>query len=216
MGREVEFSWSLKGPPPDRTYLEDTLLPDLATRGSAMLFVGVADYTGHYDRLVGSGVRFVTTDASLDIDEHGKPEFIFNISDPNFSHQLRQALAANREDIVYFDSIVLNGIFGWGTNTEPAIEQSLHNAYHLLRPGGALLLGWNSPEYPTKINLSDERLLEMVRATNFLVNTIEGDEIFTGPQTKKWSPQMHSEYQFHRYVLAEKPRSPVHWKKKNR
>ncbi len=125
----TEFDWGPDGPPPDRSYLEDVLLPQLAQEGPCMLSVGVANYTKCYRRIVGKarpGIQYVTTDAGVDLDEKGIPILRLNVTDPNFPDQIRSSLRKKRKEFPHFDSIVLNGIIGWGINSIDEIKQAMN------------------------------------------------------------------------------------------
>ncbi len=48
-----------------------------------------------------------------------------------------------RRIISLIDLIIYNGVVGWGTNDQEAIEESLKQCYLALRPEGILVFGWN-------------------------------------------------------------------------
>jgi SAM-dependent methyltransferase len=202
------IGWGFKGTPSDRAYLETVLLPGLAQTGSAMLFVGVAPYTDRYKDIVGPG--FVTTDpARPDL-----ADFTLDFSHPEFPSQIRAGLVKKGTPIASFDSVVANGVIGWGIETEDDVRQSFRNAHTLLRPGGSLLLGWNSAEYRTNaalidneaqgVVLPDRTILGLVRDEGFDVREIGGVAVFTGPPEKPWDSLPADERFFHRYVMAGK------------
>lgn len=119
----------------DRRWLEGQWLPQLAARDDvrSILFVGVRWYTRHYPSLV-PGKRFVT----LDIDPraarfgNGTAHVVGDACDV--------ARLLPRDSI---DSVVFNGVFGWGLDDAQGLERALDGLAQVLRPRGELLFGWN-------------------------------------------------------------------------
>ena len=58
------------------------------------------------------------------------------------------------------DYVLMNGVYGWGLNSEPAMAIALKAIYRSLRPGGVLLLGWNTDEEHDPIDLENFELLK--------------------------------------------------------
>lgn len=47
-------------------------------------------------------------------------------------------------DSSFFDIVMLNGVFGWGINSREDQDKALQCIREVLRPGGVLLLGWDT------------------------------------------------------------------------
>ena len=43
----------------------------------------------------------------------------------------------------HFDFVLMNGVFGWGLNERPAIENAFAAVHTVLAPNGVFVLGWN-------------------------------------------------------------------------
>jgi SAM-dependent methyltransferase len=74
-----------------------------------------------------------------------------------------------------FDLVLMNGVFGWGLNQAPAIEQAIAAIHAVLRPGGLFVLGWNNLPGLVPVPLDQVRalrafspyLLEPLNGTSF-------------------------------------------------
>jgi SAM-dependent methyltransferase len=121
--------------PQDRRWLEGRWLPQLAARDDvrSILFVGVRWYTRHYPSLV-PGKRFVT----LDIDPRAAR--FGNGADHRVGDVCEVARLLPAGSI---DSVVFNGVFGWGLDDASSTERALDGLAEVLRPHGELLFGWN-------------------------------------------------------------------------
>lgn len=98
-----------------------------------ILFVGVAPYTRYYYRLF-PNVAFKTIDKDPGTAGWGTPGHHTSIDTMN-------AIQVFDEDT--FDVVILNGVYGWGTNTAQHLHKVLENIHKILRPDGLLLFGWN-------------------------------------------------------------------------
>ena len=135
--RELAHRLGLAEPalPADRHWLERQWLPQLAARDDvrSILFVGVRRYTHRYASLV-PGKRFVT----LDIDP-GAARF----------GNGRDHVVGDARDVARLvppgsiDSVVFNGVFGWGLDDASGLGRALDGLAEVLRPRGELLFGWN-------------------------------------------------------------------------
>jgi SAM-dependent methyltransferase len=56
-----------------------------------------------------------------------------------------------------FDSVILNGVFGFGVNTIPEMNQTIESVKRILRSGGLLLLGWNTDLTADPLTLDEMR-----------------------------------------------------------
>jgi hypothetical protein len=129
-------------PDVSRKVLEAELLPAIAGRHSRVLFVGTSSYTYRYERLFRPG-QYTTIDSDPSQAVWGAADHIVAPVQEIGRH--RQAGA--------FDCVVLNGVFGFGTNDPPtmrAVAQALHD---VMPANGYLVLGWNDDmqEAPDKL-----------------------------------------------------------------
>jgi SAM-dependent methyltransferase len=145
-------------PPPSRKWLEQEVLPKMVSLGfRCILFVGAAPYTWHYERIVMRfGGAWVTCDANPSASVWGAHEHVvapIQQIDGRFSRDT-------------FDAVILNGVFGFGVDSEFEMNRSIVAVTKILRPGGLLLLGWNTGLTPDPLNL-DQMRLEFAPASLF-------------------------------------------------
>jgi hypothetical protein len=121
---------------PDRIYLKRELIPAVAGRGGKSLFVGCRRYTRHYPALFGvHGAECWTIDIDTTVARWGAPE----------RHVIGDILdALDYWRASTFDTIVLNGVSGFGLNSVRDQEAALRVCRVLLKTDGLLILGWNT------------------------------------------------------------------------
>lgn len=121
---------------PDRKLLAEAYLPGFAAEGGAILWVGCRAYTADdYDVLESGGATVWTTDIDPDAARWGRAS----------RHRTGDICEADAlfPDIV-FDAIVCNGVLGYGADSVEQQQKALAAMAAILRPGGRLLLGWNT------------------------------------------------------------------------
>ncbi|UYN93249.1 MAG: methyltransferase domain-containing protein [Enhydrobacter sp.] len=132
-----------------RRFLEHDVLPWLRETCPRILFVGTGPYTVHYEKLFArTPHQYVTIDSDPAVAVWGARDHIV---------AQVQEIGRHRPD-GHFDAVVLNGVFGFGVDDPPtmrAVAAALHAA---LRPGGRLVLGWNSDVHaaPEELGVLDE------------------------------------------------------------
>jgi SAM-dependent methyltransferase len=121
---------------PDRKTLIDTYLPLFAGRGGQILWIGCRDYTAAYPAALEAGGAKVWT---IDIDP-GQAKW-----GREGRHRIGDMteLAALFPDVL-FDAVLCNGVFGHGVDAPEAQASGLAAIASVLKPGGLLLLGWNT------------------------------------------------------------------------
>lgn len=120
---------------PDRKMLADVYIPALAEEGGCILWIGCRAYTvGDYERLEAGGGETWTTDIDPGAERWGRAGR-HRTGDVCVAH----AIFADK----MFDSIVCNGVLGFGVDAPEQQRRALEALAHILRPGGRLLLGWN-------------------------------------------------------------------------
>jgi hypothetical protein len=130
---------------PDRRYIEDEILPTVARRGGEVLFVGCRRYTRRYPALLERhGARCWTLDVDPGVARRGAPG----------RHKICAVQDAWRLwPAAWFDTIVMHGVFGYGLDTIEEQEDALLACHKLLKPGGWLILGWQTDLSAEPLNL---------------------------------------------------------------
>ena len=121
---------------PDRQVMADSYVPALAAKGGRILWVGCREYTlDDYAALEALGGEVWTTDIDAGAARWGRPG----------RHRTGDVCQADRlfSDLT-FDAVVCNGVLGYGVDTPEQQRQALTAMAAVLRPGGRLLLGWNT------------------------------------------------------------------------
>jgi SAM-dependent methyltransferase len=121
---------------PDRKLLADAYLPAFAAEGGTILWVGCQAYTAQdYEVLERGGATVWTTDIDPASARWGHPT----------RHRTGDICRADAlfPDIV-FDAILCNGVLGYGADSVEQQVGALTTMAKILRPGGRLLLGWNT------------------------------------------------------------------------
>lgn len=121
---------------PDRQVMADSYVPALAAEGGRILWVGCREYTlDDYAALEALGGEVWTTDIDTGAARWGRPG----------RHRTGDVCQADQlfSDLT-FDAVVCNGVLGYGVDTPEQQANALAALAALLRPGGRLLLGWNT------------------------------------------------------------------------
>jgi hypothetical protein len=132
-----------------RKWLEQEVLPKLPRLGfRRMLFVGTAPYTRHYERIVTDcGGVWITSDVNPSAAVWGAKEHVVGpVEQINLWFPQRS-----------FDAVILNGVFGFGVDSELQRNASLGAIAVILKQNGLLLLGWNPGVTVDPLNLEQMR-----------------------------------------------------------
>lgn len=121
---------------PDRRLLIETYVPAVAQAGGRILWVGCRAYTrDDYPALARHGAEVWTTDIDPKAARWGQ----------RGRHRTGDICTI---DQVFadrtFDAVVCNGVLGFGADSPDMQDQALAAMARILRPGGLLLLGWNT------------------------------------------------------------------------
>ena len=121
---------------PDRRLLREVYLPAFAEAGGRILWVGCRRYTsGYYALLESHGAEVWTTDIEPKLKRWGRTGR-HRIGDICLADQLFADLS--------FDAVVCNGILGYGVDSLAQQQQAIAAMARILKPGGRLLVGWNT------------------------------------------------------------------------
>jgi len=158
---------------PSRRFMDD-IFPCLK---GPILFVGYDPYyTRHYQVMCD-----ITT---VDIDPNSKADIIVDITAPDVGKIIGKK----------FNTIVMNGVVGWGVNTNELIDKAFENVSKLLRKDGELLLGWNlvvRQEFDP--NATKDRRYSKNRVINLLKPYFKDIRIIYDTDEDNW---------LHKYLLA--------------
>lgn len=124
------------GSHPSRKWLEHDVLPVLPKLGfKRIMFVGTAPYTWHYEAIVRQAEgEWTTCDINPSAAIWGaRQHIVAGVG------ELDRWFAAG-----HFDAVIINGVLGFGINTDTELKAALRSVCRILRPQGLLLLGWNS------------------------------------------------------------------------
>lgn len=134
---------------PDRRVMAESYVPALAAEGGCILWVGCREYTlDDYAALESSGAEVWTTDIDPAAARWGR----------DGRHRTGDVCEADRlfSDLT-FDAVVCNGVLGYGVDSPDQQQRALKALAAILRPGGRLLLGWNTDKIadPVAAGLTD-------------------------------------------------------------
>jgi SAM-dependent methyltransferase len=120
-----------------RQCLEGEILPWMRDRCRSILFVGTASYTWHYETLFHVD-QYTTLDISAGAAVWGARHHIVAPVQELGSHCPPG----------FFDGVILNGVLGFGIDTEPQMRRTFDELHRALAPGGLLAIGWNTDRHP--------------------------------------------------------------------
>jgi SAM-dependent methyltransferase len=121
---------------PGRIVLVNQILPAYAARGGRILWIGCRRYTKSYGKLLEkNGGECWTVDIEVGHAKWGEKG----------CHLTGDLLAIDQMVAAgSFDSVLCNGVFGFGVDMRSAQVVALRAMATILKPGGRLLLGWNT------------------------------------------------------------------------
>jgi SAM-dependent methyltransferase len=135
---------------PDRTVLIDRILPALSKPDITMLWVGCRRYTRRYPAMIERRGAVCWT---LEIDPAMR----------RWGHPKRHTVGDLQKvgelyPFGHFDAALVNGVFGWGLDTLDGQNEAVAGLARILKPGGMLMLGWNTDRSsdPTKLPAIDQ------------------------------------------------------------
>ena len=130
---------------PGRIALVNEILPAYAACGGRILWIGCRRYTKGYGKLLEkNGGECWTVDIEIGHAKWGE----------RGRHLTRDLLSIDQLiPASSFDSVLCNGVFGFGVDTRSAQVVALRAMATILKPGGRLLLGWNTDRIEDPLGL---------------------------------------------------------------
>jgi SAM-dependent methyltransferase len=130
---------------PGRIALVGEILPAYAACGGRILWVGCRRYTKNYGTLLEKrGGECWTVDIEIGHAKWGEKG----------RHLIGDLLSIDQlVPAGSFDSVLCNGVFGFGVDSRSAQVAALEAIRRILKPGGRLLLGWNTDRVEDPLNL---------------------------------------------------------------
>lgn len=123
----------------DRNVLETIIFPYVLSKfdPQKILDIGREDYQHFYNEFFKDRTLW-TLDFDPKREEFGSNNHITdNVA--NLEHHFKEN---------EFDFILMNGVFGWGLNSKPAVNNAFEAIYKVLKPGGIFILGYNDAPVP--------------------------------------------------------------------
>ncbi len=146
-----------------RIALVKEILPAYARLGGRILWIGCRRYTREYGALLSrDGGECWTTDIEPGHARWGETGRHFTWDLVEIDRLIAGAT---------FDSVLCNGVFGFGVDTRAAQRAAMTAMGNILKPGGRLLLGWN------RERVEDLADLECVRS-----GFVNDDPVGSGPR----------------------------------
>ncbi len=117
--------------------MEREILPWVRRNCSRVLFVGTAPYTYHYENGF-HREQYTTIDMHPSTAVWGARHHIIAPIQEIGRHR-RQG---------HFDCVIMNGVFGFGIDEAGDMRAAIEAIQEVLRPGGLLVVGWNTDKHP--------------------------------------------------------------------
>ena len=133
--KDIRNAWRVRRNP-GRIVLVNEILPAYAAFAGRILWVGCRRYTREYGAMLErNGGECWTTDIEIAHARWGRKgrHLTWDLI------QIDRLIAA-----ASFDAVLSNGVFGFGVDTREAQLAALRAMWAILKPGGRLLLGWNT------------------------------------------------------------------------
>lgn len=130
---------------PGRVLLVNEILPAFAGFGGRILWIGCRRYTREYGSLLSrGGGECWTVDIEIMHARWGEAgrHLTWDLT------TIDQLIAGET-----FDSVLCNGVLGFGVNTRESQLAAIRAMARILKPGGRLLLGWNTDRVEDPLSL---------------------------------------------------------------
>jgi SAM-dependent methyltransferase len=139
----------------DRSVLEQIIFPYFLNRDQYknVLFVGCHWYTRGYNKRFEEKKNFWTIEIKPSMKKYGAKQHIIDAMQNINKHFMAGSL----------DLILCNGVFGWGLDARPDVEQGFQACYACLAEGGALVIGWDDIDERRPFPLEECQSLELFK-----------------------------------------------------
>ena len=130
---------------PGRLLLVNEILPAFAGFAGRILWIGCRRYTREYGSILSRhGGECWTIDIEITHARWGEPgrHLTWDLT------SIDELIAAET-----FDSVLCNGVFGFGVDTRGSQLAAMRAMGRILKPGGRLLLGWNTERVEDPLRL---------------------------------------------------------------
>ena len=143
----------------DRRVLEQVIFQYFLRREVCrdVLFVGCDWYTEGYNKWFEEKKNYWTIDVDPSSRKYGAKQHIVD----------RLQDLGRHFQVGTFDVIVCNGVFGWGLDARPDVEQAFLACYRCLRDDGVLVIGWDDVEERCPFPLEQCRSLRVFAPFTF-------------------------------------------------
>jgi hypothetical protein len=121
---------------PSRRYLLTEIMPRLREHCRSILFVGTASYTWQYETLF-EPERYTTLDIAPAAAVWGAARHIVAPVQELTRHRPPGS----------FEGVILNGVLGFGIDTAREMRRTFAELHRAMRPGGLLVVGWNTDRH---------------------------------------------------------------------
>jgi hypothetical protein len=138
-----------------RQHLEAEILPWMRDRCRSILFVGTASYTCHHETLFHAD-RYTTLDIAVGAAVWGARHHVVAPV---------QGLSRHRQPSS-FSGVILNGVLGFGIDTEQQMRRTFEELHPALAPSGLLVVGWNTDRHqdPEALGVYGDRFARIAEA----------------------------------------------------
>jgi len=159
----------------DRRILEQTLFPFLQSSElyQRILFVGTAWYNLHYPRLF-RHKDFWTLEIDPSLAPYGASQHIVGSCTEIDQHFPMNSL----------DCVILNGVFGFGLNNPKDMERTCQAIWTTLRPGGLLILGYNT--LPDSTPCPIDQIAALLQFTPHVLPPLQSSHLQSDPKNQHW------------------------------
>jgi len=132
----------------NRRYYEYCLLPFFRIHPAfkRILFTGVGSFTQHYPVFFQKKELVKTIDIQPELEQLFPGDTHITDSVTNIEHHVPA------EEL---DLVLMNGVYGWGLDSEGELAKALDKIFRVMRPGGMLVFGWNDSEERDPLKFRD-------------------------------------------------------------
>lgn len=147
----------------DRIQLEQLIFNEIINnpRLHSILFVGCDYYNKHYSDFF-LDKDYWTIEPSIKRSKYGS-------KDHHISDYIQNLEKYDKQ--IFFDVIIMNGVYGWGLNAQEDIEKAILCCYDSMKKDGIFILGWNNIPQRTPVPLETIKELRLFKLHNFIPGT---------------------------------------------